>query len=159
MSQHVFYAEVHNVPGVLSHISGMFSARGFNIKSLTVGETDDPERSRMTVVVAGDDHTMDQVRKQLEKIVTVVKAVDISEQDYVERDLALIKVHADSVKRMEIHELVNIFRAKIVDVAQGSIMIELSGKENKIDAFIELMRPFGILELARSGRIAMTRGN
>ncbi|MDO4627671.1 MAG: acetolactate synthase small subunit [Planctomycetia bacterium] len=159
MSQHVFYALVHNVPGVLSHISGMFSARGYNIKSLTVGETHRAELSRMTVVVDGDDHTMDQVRKQLEKIVTVVRAEDISERDYVERDLALIKVQADSVRRMEIHELVNIFRAKIVDVALDSIVIELSGKENKIDAFIELMRPFGILELARSGRIAMTRGN
>lgn len=158
MSQHVFYALVHNVPGVLSHISGMFSARGFNIKSLTVGETEKAELSRMTVVVDGDNHTMDQVRKQLEKIVTVVRAEDISTTDYVERDLALIKVQADSAKRMEIHELVNIFRAKIVDVALDSIVVELSGKENKIDAFIELMRPFGILELARSGRIAMTRG-
>jgi len=159
MSQHVFSALVHNVPGVLSHISGMFSARGFNIKSLTVGETDRPDLSRMTVVVSGDDHTMDQVRTQLRKIVTVVKVEDISETDYVERDLALIKVKADSVKRLEIHELVNIFRAKIVDVAQDSVVIELSGKENKIDALIELMKPFGILELARSGRIAMTRGN
>lgn len=159
MSQHTIYVEVQNVPGVLSHISGMFSARGFNIKSLTVGETDRPTLSRMTVVVDGDDHTMDQVRTQLQKIVTVVKAEDISETDCVERDLALIKVKADSIKRLEIHELVNIFRAKIVDVAPDSVVIELSGKENKIDALIELMKPFGILELARSGRIAMTRGN
>ena len=159
MSQHIIYALVHNVPGVLSHISGMFSARGFNIKSLTVGETDNPALSRMTVVVDGDDHTMDQVRTQLQKIVTVLKAEDISDTDCVERDLALIKVKADSIKRLEIHELVNIFRAKIVDVSPDCVVIELSGKENKIDALIELMKPFGILELARSGRIAMTRGN
>ena len=113
----------------------------------------------MTVVVDGDDHTMDQVRTQLQKIVTVVKAEDISETDCVERDLALIKVKADSIKRLEIHELTDIFRAKIVDVSPDSLVIELSGKENKIDALIELMKPFGILELARSGRIAMTRGN
>lgn len=158
MSQHVLYALVHNVPGVLSHISGMFSARGYNIRSLTVGETDKPDISRMTVVVDGDDHTMDQVRKQLEKIVTVVKAVDISNSDYVESGLALIRVKADSTRRLEIHELVNIFRAKIVDVSNDTIVIELSGKEKKIDAFIELMRPYGIEEMARSGRIAMTRG-
>ncbi len=158
MSQHVLYALVHNVPGVLSHISGMFSARGYNIRSLTVGETDKPDISRMTVVVDGDDHTMDQVRKQLEKIVTVVKAVDISNSDYVESGLALIRVKADSTRRLEIHELVNIFRAKIVDVSIDTIVIELSGKEKKIDAFIELMRPYGIEEMARSGRIAMTRG-
>ena len=159
MSQHVLYALVHNVPGVLSHISGMFSARGYNIRSLTVGETDKPDISRMTVVVDGDDHTMDQVRKQLEKIVTVVKAVDISNSDYVESGLALVRVKADSAKRMEIHEIVNIFRAKIVDVSEDSIVIELSGKEKKIGAFIELMRNYGIIEMARSGRIAMTRGD
>ena len=159
MQQHMLYALVHNVPGVLSHISGMFAARGYNIRSLTVGETDDSQVSRMTVVVDGDDHVMEQVRKQLEKIVTVVRVVDISDGDYVERDLALIRVKANAQSRVEIRELVGIFRAKIVDVGLDSVMIELSGKEKKLEAFIELMRPFGILELARSGRIAMTRGN
>ncbi|MDO4569361.1 MAG: acetolactate synthase small subunit [Planctomycetia bacterium] len=158
MQQHLLYALVQNVPGVLSHISGMLASRGYNIRSLAVGETHQSDLSRMTVVVDGDDHVLEQVRKQLEKIVTVVKVVDISDEDYVERDLALIRVRANADMRVGVRDLVDIFRAKIVDVGQDSIMIELSGKEKKIEAFIELMRP-DILELARSGRIAMTRGN
>ena len=159
--RHLLSAQVQNVPGVLSHISGMLASRGYNIESLTVGETDNPAISRMTIVVVGDSHVLEQVRKQLEKIVTVIQVTDISAEDYVERDLALIRVRTTSKEnaRMEIRELVDIFRAKIVDVGQDSVMVELSGKERKIEAFIELMRPFGILELARSGRIAMTRGN
>jgi len=157
--RHVLSALVQNVPGVLSHISGMLASRGYNIESLAVGETEDPRLSRMTFVVVGDASVLEQVRKQLEKIVTVVRVDDISSQDYVERDLMLIKVASPSGKRSEIRELAEIFRARIVDVASQEVMIEIAGKESKIEAFIELMRPFGIIELVRSGRIAMVRGS
>ena len=156
--RHVLSALVQNVPGVLSHISGMLASRGYNIDSLSVGETEDPQLSRMTFVVVGDDSVLEQVRKQLEKIVTVVRVDDISSQDYVERDLMLIRVKAPAGSRSEISELADIFRARIVDVAPEMVMIEISGQERKIESFIELMRPFGILELARTGRIAMVRG-
>lgn len=157
--RHVLSAVVQNVPGVLAHISGMLASRGYNIDSLAVGETEDPQLSRMTFVVVGDDSILAQVRKQLEKIVTVVKVIDISSQDFVERDLMLIKVAAASgVSRSEIKELVEVFRGRIVDVCPEDLMIEISGPERKIEAFIELMRPFGIKELVRTGRIAMVRG-
>jgi acetolactate synthase-1/3 small subunit len=156
--RHVISALVQNVPGVLAHISGMLASRGYNIDSLAVGETDDPNLSRMTFVVVGDDRTLAQVRKQLEKIVTVVRVDDISSQDFVERDLMLMKVKAPrGGTRSEIRELVDIFRGRIVDVGPDEVMIEISGRESKIEAFIERMRPFGISELVRSGRIAMVR--
>ncbi|MCR4414727.1 MAG: acetolactate synthase small subunit [Thermoguttaceae bacterium] len=157
--RHVLSALVQNVPGVLSHISGMLASRGYNIDSLAVGETEDPQLSRMTFVVVGDAAILDQVRKQLEKIVTVVRVDDISARDYVERDLMLIKVSAPERQRSQIRELTDIFRGRIVDVSSDMVMIEISGKERKIEAFIELMRPFGIVELVRSGRIAMVRGS
>ncbi len=157
--RHVLSALVQNVPGVLSHISGMLASRGYNIDSLAVGETEDPQLSRMTFVVVGDAAILDQVRKQLEKIVTVVRVDDISARDYVERDLMLIKVSAPERQRSPIRELTEIFRGRIVDVSSDMVMIEISGKERKIEAFIELMRPFGIIELVRSGRIAMVRGS
>ena len=156
---HVLSALVQNVPGVLSHISGMLASRGYNIDSLAVGETETPQLSRMTFVVVGDDSVLEQVRKQLEKIVTVVRVDDISSRDYVERDLMLLKVAATAGRRSEITELVEIFRGRIVDVAPEVVMIEISGQERKIEAFVEMMRPFGIIELVRSGRIAMVRGN
>jgi acetolactate synthase-1/3 small subunit len=156
--RHVIAAVVQNVPGVLAHISGMFASRGYNIDSLAVGETENPNLSRMTFVVMGDDRLLDQVRRQLEKIVTVVKVDDISAQDYVERDLMLIKVRASGGQRREIHEMCDIFRGRIVDVAKDQVVIEISGQEKKIEAFIEMVRPFGIIELARTGRIAMVRG-
>lgn len=156
--RHVLSALVQNVPGVLSHISGMLASRGYNIDSLAVGETEEPHLSRMTFVVVGDANVLAQVRKQLEKIVTVVRVDDISCRDYVERDLMLIKVRAPEGKRSEIRELTDIFRGRIVDVSPEMVMIEISGKEQKIESFIELMRPFGIIELVRSGRIAMVRG-
>jgi acetolactate synthase-1/3 small subunit len=157
--RHVLSAVVQNVPGVLAHISGMLASRGYNIDSLAVGETEDPQLSRMTFVVVGDDRVLEQVRKQLEKIVTVVRVVDISSHDYVERDLMLLKVKAPpGGKRSEIRELVEIFRGKIVDVGAEEMMIEIAGRENKIEAFIERMRGYGITELVRSGRIAMMRG-
>lgn len=156
--RHVVSAVVQNVPGVLSHISGMLASRGYNIDSLAVGETENPDLSRMTFVVVGDDRVLEQVRKQLEKIVTVVKVVDVSAQEHVERDLMLVKVKAGpGGKRSEIRELVDIFRARVVDVGAEEIMIEIAGQEHKIEAFIELVRPYGIVELVRTGRIAMVR--
>jgi acetolactate synthase-1/3 small subunit len=156
--RHVLSAVVQNVPGVLAHISGMLASRGYNIDSLAVGETEDPHLSRMTFVVVGDDRVLEQIRKQLEKIVTVVKVVDVSSQDYVERDLMLLKVKAPpGGKRSEIRELTDIFRGRIVDVGPEEVMIEISGRENKVEAFIDRMRPYGITELVRTGRIAMVR--
>ncbi len=157
--RHVVSALVQNVPGVLAHISGMLASRGYNIDSLAVGETEDSNLSRMTFVVVGDDNVLEQVRKQLEKVVTVVKVVDVSSQDFVERDLMLIKVHAPlGGRRSEIRELADIFRGRIVDVATEEVIVEISGQEHKIESFIDLMRPFGIVELVRTGRIAMVRG-
>ncbi len=156
--RHVLSALVQNQPGVLAHVSGMLASRGFNIDSLAVGETEDPELSRMTFVVHGDDAVLEQVRKQLDKIVTVVKVQDISSEDYVERDLMLLKVKANPSQRMEIVLLVEMFRGRVVDIGADSLLIEISGREQKIEAFIELMRPYGILELARTGRIALVRG-
>lgn len=156
--RHVLSALVQNVPGVLAHISGMLASRGYNIDSLAVGETDDPQLSHMTFVVVGDDKTLLQVRKQLEKIVTVVRVTDVSSTDFVERDLMLLKVNAaPGGPRSEVRELVDIFRGRIVDVGPDEITIEISGRENKIEAFIDRMRPYGINELVRTGRIAMVR--
>src|SRR6516162_10197342 len=143
--RHVLSALVQNQPGVLAHISGMLASRGFNIDSLAVGETEKPDLSRITFVVHGDDATLEQVRKQLDKIITVVKVQDISSENFVERDLMLI----------EIALLVEMFRGRVVDISPDTLMIEISGQEQKIEAFIQLMRPYGILELARTGRIAL----
>jgi acetolactate synthase-1/3 small subunit len=156
--RHVLSALVHNQPGVLAHVSGMLASRGFNIDSLAVGETEDTNLSRMTFVVHGDDADLEQVRKQLDKIVTVVKVQDISSESFVERDLMLLKVQSSPAKRMEIVLLVEMFRARVVDVSPNDMMIEIAGQESKIEAFIELMRPYGIMELARTGRIALVRG-
>ena len=158
MKRHVLSAVVQNVPGVLAHVSGMLASRGYNIQSLAVGETENPDLSRMTFVVKASDEQLEQVRKQLEKIVTVVRVDDISSTDYVERDLMLLKVKAPAGGgRSEVRELAGIFRGRIVDVGQDAVMVEISGQERKIEAFIDLMRPFGILELVRTGRIAMVR--
>lgn len=157
--RHVLSALVMNQPGVLAQISGMLASRAFNIDSLAVGETENQQLSRMTFVVNGDDKQLDQVRKQLEKIVTVVRVLDYSGEEFVERDLMLIKVRTEQGQRSEIRELVEIFRGRIVDVSAGHVMIEMSGQERKIEAFIEAMRPFGILEMVRTGRIALLRGS
>jgi acetolactate synthase-1/3 small subunit len=156
--RHVLSALVQNQPGVLAHISGMLASRGFNIDSLAVGETEVANLSRMTFVVHGDDAELEQVRKQLHKVVTVVKVHDISSEDFVERDLMLVKVKTAPQQRMEISLLVKLYRGRIVDISPDTLMIEISGKERKIEAFIELMRPYGIVELARTGRIALVRG-
>jgi len=156
--KHVITALVQNQPGVLAHVAGMFAARGFNIDSLVVGRTEDPILSRMTIVAVGDDRVLEQIRKQLEKIVTVVKTRDFQDTSFVERDLMLCRIHAPAEKRLEIIELVNLFRGRVVDVARKSLVVELSGPEKKVEAFIDLVRPFGIGELARTGVIAMQRG-
>jgi len=156
--RHVITALVQNQPGVLAHVAGMFSARGFNIDSLVVGRTEDAALSRMTIVVIGDDRVMEQVRKQLAKIVPVVRIRDFEDTDYVERDLMLLRVSAASDKRPEIVELVNLFRGRVVDVARNSVIVELSGPEQKLEAFIDLVRGYGTLEVARTGVIAMQRG-
>ena len=163
MTKHIISAYVENQPGVLAHISGLFSSRGFNIHSLAVGETDDPKYSRMTIVVKvekGDEAILEQIRKQLEKLINVIKVWDFSRMgvDYIERDLMLIRVNAPASKRGEIFELVNIFRGKVVDVGQGDMIIELSGPEEKIEAMMTLLKPHGIKELVRTGRIALVRG-
>jgi acetolactate synthase-1/3 small subunit len=157
--RHVLSALVQNRPGVLAHISNMLASRGFNIDSLAVGETEHHDISRMTFVVHGDDNVLDQVRKQLDKIVTVVRVDDISSENFVERDLMLIKVACTSDKRPEIFLLSESFRGRVVDIQHKNVMIEISGTEGKVEAFIALMRPYGILELARTGRIAMVRGD
>ena len=156
--RHVLSALVQNQPGVLAHVSGMLASRGFNIDSLAVGETETPNLSRMTFVVNGDDNTLDQVRKQLDKIISIVRVDDISSENYVERDLMLIKLVAPPEKRTEIALLVEMFRGRVVDISLDNIMVEISGQEQKIEAFIDLMRPYGIIELARAGRIALVRG-
>src|SRR3954447_2148280 len=157
--RHVISALVMNEPGVLAHVAGMFSARGFNIDSLVVGRTEDPALSRMTIVVNADDRILEQVRKQLAKIVTVVRVRDYKDLPFVERDLALIKVATPPGKRSEVMELAAIFRASIVDVGTSTVMIQISGEEEKIDALVELLRPYGIKELARTGISAMPRGS
>ena len=146
-----------NQPGVLAHISGMLASRAFNIDSLAVGATENEEFSRITFVVNGGEKVLDKVRKQLVKLVTVVTVQDYIHQQYVERDLMLIKVSTKGGRRSEIRELVEIFRGRVVDVGQEHVMIEISGRENKIEAFIDRMREFGILEMVRTGRVAMLR--
>ncbi|MDP9175984.1 MAG: acetolactate synthase small subunit [Planctomycetota bacterium] len=156
--RHVISALVVNEPGVLASVAGMFAARGFNIDSLVVGRTDDANVSRMTIVVDADENTLEQVRKQLAKLVPVTKVKDFKGSSYIERDLALVTISASPQNRGEVIEVVNLFRGKVVDVAKESVMVELAGTEQKIEAFVELMKPYGIRELARTGVIAMSRG-
>ncbi|HYO09781.1 MAG TPA: acetolactate synthase small subunit [Tepidisphaeraceae bacterium] len=156
--RHVISALVQNEPGVLASVAGLFSARGFNIDSLVVGRTENPELSRMTVVCLGDDNTLEQIRKQLAKLVPVVKVRDFKGAGYVERDLCLVTVGVGPEQRSEVIEIVNLFRGRVVDVAKTSLMIEIAGTEEKIEALVELLKPFGIKELARTGVIAMARG-
>ena len=156
--RHVLSAVVQNQPGVLAHVSGMLASRMFNIDSLAVGETEHHDFSRMTFVFKGDDNAADQLRKQLDKIVTVVRVDDISGVDHVERDLMLIKISCLAEKRAEIALLVETFRGRTVDIQVDNVMVEISGSEGKVESFIDLMRPYGILELVRTGRVALVRG-
>lgn len=156
--RHVISALVMNEPGVLANVAGMFAARGFNIDSLVVGRTEDPNLSRMTIVVTADDNTLEQVRNQLAKLVPVVNVHDFAGSAYVERDLCLLKVAVSPDKRNEVIEIANLFRGRIIDIAPESLVIEIAGTEDKIEALIELVEPYGIKELARTGVIAMSRG-
>ncbi len=155
--KHIISALVENKPGVLAHVAGMFAARAFNIDSLVVGRTEDPDLSRMTIVVVGDDRVVEQVRKQLAKIVPVVKVQDFAGQPVVARDLMLITISAAPAKRHEILSLIETFKGKVVDIGQKVIMVEVSGPEEKIEAFINMCKPYGIKSVARTGTIAMVR--
>lgn len=157
MNKHTISVLVENHSGVLARVAGLFSARGFNIDSLAVGETHDPEISRMTIVSGGDERILEQIVKQLNKLVDVITVIDISEKDPIERELVLIKVEASADNRNDIMQIVNTFRAKIVDVNPQALTIEVTGNESKIDAMLELLRPFGVLEVARTGTIALAR--
>jgi acetolactate synthase-1/3 small subunit len=156
--RHTISVLVENKFGVLARIATLFAARGFNIDSLAVGETEDTDISRMTIVVKGDDKILEQVEKQLNKLIDVIKVIDFRESRHVERDLALIKVKADKSNRSEIMQIADIFRAKIIDVAADSVVIEITGNEDKIQALISMLTPFGIRETCRTGIIAMGRG-
>jgi acetolactate synthase-1/3 small subunit len=155
--KHIISALVENKPGVLAHVAGMFAARAFNIDSLVVGRTEDPKLSRMTIVVVGDDRVVEQVRKQLAKIVPVVKVQDFAGQPVVARDLMLITISAPPDKRPEILSLMEMFKAKVVDIGAKQLMAEVSGPETKIEAFIDACKPYGIKNVARTGTIAMPR--
>jgi acetolactate synthase-1/3 small subunit len=149
---------VENKPGVLTRVAGLFSRRGFNIESLAVGVTENKDISRITILVSGDDNVLEQVEKQLNKLIDVIRVSDIPSEESVNRELALIKVGVDSTTRAEVMQIVNIFRAKIVDVGIKSLVIEVTGDESKINAIEQLLRQFGIKEMVRTGKIAMNRG-
>ena len=156
--KHTLSVLVENKPGVLTRISGLFYRRGFNIDSLAVGPTDDPNLSRMTIVVDAETHSLEQVTKQLHKLINVIKISDLDPSESVQRELILIKVNAPSAKRAEIIEIADIFRANIIDVAQNSLTIEATGTKDKLSAIEELCRNYGILELVRTGTVALGRG-
>lgn len=155
--KHILSALVLNKPGVLAHVAGMFAARAFNIDSLVVGRTDDPTLSRMTIVVNGSDKVVEQVRKQLAKIVSVVKVQDYASQDVVAQNLMLISVSCPPEKRPEIVALIGMFEGKVVDIAPKSVMVEMTGSESKLEAFIDACRPYGIKNVVRTGTVAMAR--
>ena len=157
-NKHTLIALVENKPGVLNHMASMFRRRGFNIESIAVGHSEQPNLSRMTIVVDGTANTVEQVRKQLDKIVDVIKVTDISGVSIIARELALIKVNTTHKTRSEIMQVVDVFRAKIVDVGEDTVTVEVTGDEEKIDSLYELLRGFGVKELTRTGRIAMNRG-
>ena len=156
--QHTISVLVVNRFGVLSRISGLFSGRGFNIESLNVAETNDADVSRMTIVTRGDDAKVEQITKQLNKLVDVIKVVDLTKESFVDREMILIKMNAEPRVREEILRIVEIFRAKVVDVSANTYTIEITGNESKLQGFMELLQPLGIQEVVRSGRIAISRG-
>lgn len=157
--RHTISILVENEFGVLSRVAGLFSGRGFNIESLCVAETTEPETSRMTIVTRGNEQIIEQIEKQLNKLINVIKVVDHYQSDSVERELVLIKVGAHVDTRAEILRIADIFRAKIVDVTQKTYTLELTGTGGKIEAIIEMLKPIGIREIARTGKIAMSRGS
>jgi len=157
--KHTIVAIVTDKPGVLNRVASLFRRRGFNIDSIVVGHSELPHLSRMTIVVDGANTTVEQVRKQLDKVIDVVRISDITSANLIARELALIKVKANSSTRSEIIEIVDIFRASVVDVASDSVTVEVTGDEDKINSLLDLLRSFGIRELARTGRVAMARGS
>ena len=157
--QHTLIAKVENKPGVLNRVASLFRRRNFNIESLNVGQTENPDISRMTIVVENKGNNAKIVEANLYKLVNVIDVQDLTNQPTVTRDLALIKVKVDAIKRAEVVNLANIFRAKIVDVASDSVIVEISGTEEKIEGLVELLSPFGILEMVRTGQVAMMRGD
>jgi len=157
--QHTISILMNNHFGVLSRISGLFSGRGFNIESLNVAETSDPDISRMTIVTIGDDAKIEQITKQLNKLVDIIKVVDLTEENFVDRELVLIKMKAEGHAIEELLRIVDLFRAKVVDVNSSTYIIEITGDEGKVKSFLELLNPIGIKEVVRSGRIAISRGN
>lgn len=154
---HIVSALVENHFGVLARVSGLFSARGFNIDSLAVGETEDPSVSRMTIVVHGDERVLEQIMKQLNKLIDVIRVADLSEGEKLERELILIKVKANAENRADVMQIVNTFRGKIVDVSPNSMVVEVTGNKSKVDAMLELLEPFDIREVARTGTVALSR--
>lgn len=156
--KHTIAVIVENKSGVLTRIAGLFSRRSFNIDSLSVGATENPNYSRMTITVHGDRDVLEQVIKQLSKLINVIRVSEMEAGEAIERELAIIKVSADKESRSEIMQIVNIFRAKIIDVSQRSMIIEVTGDEEKIDAIVQLLRQFGIKEMARTGKVSMVRG-
>lgn len=158
MKKHVLSVLVENHSGVLSRVSGLFSRRGYNIDSLSVGETEDPKISRMTIVADADEYTLEQIKKQLNKLVDVIKIIELKEEHAIYRELALIKIAATKENRAEIIEIANIFRAHIVDVASESVVIEATGDQGKISALSNMLMPYGIKEVIRTGLTALERG-
>ncbi|SFH03964.1 acetolactate synthase, small subunit [Desulfotomaculum arcticum] len=156
--RHTLAVLVENNPGVLARVAGLFSRRGFNIDSLAVGRTESPDVSRMTIVVEGDARILEQVNKQLHKLVDVIKINDITADEYVDRELVLIKVNVDPAQRGEVMQIADVFRARIVDLGRKTVTLECTGNDGKINAFEESLRPYGIKELVRTGKIAMLRG-
>ncbi len=155
--RHTISILVENKFGVLTRIAGLFSGRGYNIDTLNVGPTQDPNTSRMTIVTRGDDATLEQIVKQLNKLVDVLKVQDYRDDEYIDRELVLVKVSVDSKSRSEVMQITDIFRAKIVDVQPKSLTIEITGGEGKVEKFLGLMAPFGIIELTRTGKVALPR--
>jgi acetolactate synthase I/III small subunit len=158
-SSHVLVALVENKPGVLNRVASLFRRRNFNIESLTVGETDSPDISRMTIVVDANKTSAEMVQRNLYKLVNVVDVQDVTHAPAVLRDLALIKVHTDVQTRFEITQLVDIYRAKVVDVCSDSVIVEVTGLESKINSLVQMLEPYGILEMVRTGLVAMVRGS
>ena len=157
MMRHVFSVFVENKYGVLSRISGLFSARGYNIESISFASMNGDGTGQITMVVSGDEWVLEQVSKQLNKLIEVIKVVDMTGQNYIDRELVLVKVNSTKATRLEINQVVNIFRAKIVDISPKTLTIEATGREDKINAIIGMLKPFGIKEVARTGIIAMKR--
>lgn len=155
--RHTISVLVENKFGVLTRIAGLFSGRGYNIDTLNVGPTDDPATSRMTIVTRGDDATLDQIVKQLEKLTDVLKVQDFREDEYIDRELVLVKVAVDTKSRAEVMQITDIFRSKIVDVQPKSLTIEITGNESKVEKFLSLMKTFGVIDLTRTGKVALPR--